>query len=137
MTSWEEGLDKHLLARINAILASGRFIEPLKEAAADEEVLGEMSAVEKALYSAGRQIIDEAQPKADAKTNEMPIITPKQLAMFQIGRHHFNILKKIIQELLYERLNLPLTVRLGFRRGFKIVKSRVQNPQPEEKGHDT
>ncbi|MEK7508872.1 MAG: hypothetical protein AAB568_03415 [Patescibacteria group bacterium] len=133
MKSWVEGLDKHLIARINAILASGQFIEPLKEAAIDEEVLGEMSAVEKAVYSAGRQIIDEVQPKADAKTNEMPIITPKQLAMFQIGCHHFDILKKTIQELLYDRLNLPLTARLGFRRGFKIVKSRCPNPTKGEK----
>lgn len=145
MKSWEEELDRHLLARINAILASGQFIEPLKEAAADEEILGEMSAVEKALHAAGRQIINEVQPvvdriqqkKTDTKIGDMPPqITAKELAMYQIGYHHYSVLKKLLDELLYERLGLTREVKLGFRQGFKIVKSTVQKPQPKEKSHD-
>jgi len=142
MASWEDGLDKYLLAKVNAVLASGQFIEPLKEAAADEEVLDEMSAVEKALHTAGRQLINEVQPivdramqKNDAKNGELPpLIKPKELALYQIAYYHFGVIKKALQSLLYARLNLPFDVKLGIRKGFKIVRSRVQKPNPVKGG---
>lgn len=136
----DEALKGTFLAKVTETLASGNFIEPEQEIDPDGTVIGEMTPLEKAVYTAMRLIIQEAEQKlppcdcgvacVNACTCQPGPISPdleQYLITANVATH---ALQQTLAALVQERLRYFSEQTDGFIccKGFKIV---AMPPQPE------
>ncbi|MEK7508871.1 MAG: hypothetical protein AAB568_03410 [Patescibacteria group bacterium] len=135
----DETLKNTFLAKITEVLASGNFIEPEQEIDPDGTVIGEMTPLEKAVYTVIRTVIQGAEqilPPCDcgvACVNActcQPPISPDLEQDLITANIVLDALQQTLSALVQERLRYANEEIDGFFccKGFKIV---ALPPQPE------
>ena len=120
---------KELLDEIDTVMAAGQFTESEDEVdLSQEEIIGEMTPFEKALYQLRQQKKSEARgmcQKCTPVANENPCK--------KVTKLHYESL--CLNQMLWSAINLRLgTLKeyVGIRHGFKIVKFPSEKGEPRD-----